>query len=97
MRLSIDDNASEINIPGVSWPGSVFPDPTDARRLEFQRVDLSPPAPVQALQVSWLGDGPVTLRSTTLIGPSSNEDRSVPVDRRLVLSYLGDMKIYDIT
>src|SRR5439155_12111196 len=47
------------------------------------------------VQVSWLGDGPVTLRSTTLIGPSSNEDRSVPVDRRLVLSYLGDMKIYD--
>jgi hypothetical protein len=95
LRLSIDDSALELQLPSAIPSESEFPDPTDSRRLALGRIALPTPVQLETLRAAWTGDEPLTLRSITLIGASSNVTRSVPVDPRLRLSYLGDMKIYD--
>ncbi|HLZ08340.1 MAG TPA: hypothetical protein VKT80_07135, partial [Chloroflexota bacterium] len=95
LRLATGDTAVDINFPGVLPPDADFPDPTDSRPLELRRVGLSPPSAAQEVQATWTGDSPIVLRSVSLVGTAPGVERSVPVDRRLRLSYLGDMKIYD--
>lgn len=95
LHLFLDGESTTIDLNGAASPVLEFPNPTDSRPLSLWRVSLAGPLQARTVGLEWTGDGPLTVQSLSLIGTKPGVDRSIPVNPKFRLSFLGDMKIYD--